>query len=94
MEKFECISERYFGLTDNFSFADVSENDIISASEEVINVGAEAVVILRTNLSRGGIARLVEERTGVPVLDSVVFTAWGAFKAIGRYTSFLAEWGP
>jgi maleate isomerase len=94
LEKFECISERHFDLTDNFSFAEVSEHDIVRASEDVINEGAEAVVILCTNLSGAGIARLVEEKFGVPVLDSVVLTVWGAFNAIGRDTSWLAEWGP
>ena len=94
LEGFECVSERHFYLTDNFSFGEVSEIKISCAAEEVINEGAEAVVILCTNLAGAGIARVVEEKTGVPVLDSVVLTVWGAFKSIGKETSWLSEWAP
>ncbi|MCY3726082.1 MAG: Asp/Glu/hydantoin racemase [Rhodobacteraceae bacterium] len=94
LEGFECVSERHFELTDNFSFGEISEIEISCAAEEVINEGAEAVVILCTNLAGAGIARIVEEKTGVPVLDSVVLTVWGAFKSIGKETSWLSEWAP
>lgn len=94
LEGFECVSERHFDLTDNFSYGEISEIEISCAAEEVINEGAEAVVILCTNLAGAGIARIVEEKTGVPVLDSVVLTVWGAFKSIGKETSWLSEWAP
>ena len=94
LEGFECVSERHFDLTDNFSFGEVSEIKITRAAEEVINEGAEAVVILCTNLAGAGIARVVEEKTGVPVLDSVVLTVCGAFKSIAKETSWLSEWAP
>ena len=81
-------------MTDNFSFGEVSENKISRAAEEVINEGAEAMVILYTNLAGTGIARVVEEKTSVPILDSVVLTVWGAFKSIGKETSWLSEWAP
>ena len=56
LEKFEYISERYFDLTDNFSLVEVSEYDIVTASGDVINEGAEAVFILYTNLFGADIA--------------------------------------
>ena len=79
LEKFEYISERHFDLTDNFSLVEVSEYDIVTASGDVINQGAEAVFILYTNLFGADIARLVEEKFGVPLLDSVVLTVLGGF---------------
>lgn len=93
-EKFECVSERHFDMTDNFSFGEVSEATINKAAEEVIAEGAEAVIILCTNLSGAGIAALIEEKTGVPVLDSVVLTLWGALRSIGINTSPLVKWAP
>ena len=83
LEKFEYISERHFDLTDNFSLVEVSEYDIVTAYGDVINEGAEAVVILCTNLSGAGIALIVERKFGVSVLHSVFETVWGAFNAIG-----------
>ena len=94
IEKFKCVSERHFNMTDNFSFGEVPEAKIGNAAEEVVAEGAEAVIVLCTNLAGAGIAALIEERTGVPVLDSVVLTVWGAFRSIGRDTSSLVDWAP
>ena len=94
LEKFECVAERHFDMTDNFSFGEVSESKIANSVEEVIADGAEAVIILCTNLAGAGIASLIEERTGVPILDSVVLTLWGALRSIGRDTSSLIDWAP
>lgn len=94
LENFDCVSERHFNIIDNFSFAEVPEATIENAAYEVVAEGAEAVVILCTNLSGASIAAQVEERTRVPVLDSVVLTAWGALRSIGKDTSSLATWAP
>ena len=94
LENFECVSERHFNLTDNFSFSKVPANEISDASEEIIKDGAEAVVILCTNLAGAGICRRIENKTSVPMLDSVVLAVWGAFRSIGLNTSWLSEWAP
>ena len=94
LEKFKCVSERHFNLTDNFSFGEVSESKIANAAEEVISEGAEAVIILCTNLAGAGIASTLEKRTNVPILDSVVLTIWGAFRSVGINTNSLVNWGP
>ena len=94
VEKFECISERHFDLTDNFSFGEVSEDRIACAAEEVAADGAEAVIILCTNLAGAGVAARVEGKTGIPILDSVVLTVWGALRSVGINTSSLENWAP
>ena len=94
LEKFDCVSERHFNLTDNFSFGEVSEVTIASAAEEVAASGAEAVIILCTNLAGAGVAAHVEDKTGIPVLDSVVLTVWGALRSIGKSTLSLERWSP
>ena len=94
LEKLECVSERHFNMTDNFSFGEVSESKIANAAEDVISEGAEAVIILCTNLAGAGIVSTLEKRTGVPILDSIVLTIWGAFRSIGLNTNPLSSWGP
>ena len=94
LEKLECVSERHFNMTDNFSFGEVSESKIANAAEDVISEGAEAVIILCTNLAGAGIVSTLEKRTGVPILDSIVLTIWGAFRSIGLNTNPLSNWGP
>ena len=94
LEQLECVSERHFNMTDNFSFGEISESKISNAAEDVISEGAEAVIILCTNLSGAGIVNTLEKRTGVPILDSVVLTIWGAFRSIGLNTNPLVKWCP
>ncbi len=94
LEKLECVSERHFNMIDNFSFGEVSESKIANAAEDVISEGAEAVIILCTNLAGAGIVSTLEKRTGVPILDSIVLTIWGALRSIGLNTNPLSNWGP
>ena len=94
LEQLECVSERHFNMTDNFSFGEISESKISNAAEAVISEGAEAVIILCTNLAGAGIVNTLEKRTGVPILDSVVLTIWGAFRSIGLNTNPLVKWCP
>ena len=94
LENFVCVSERHFNMTDNFSFGEVSETKIANAAEEVISEGAEAVIILCTNLEGAGIVESLEIKTGVPILDSVVLTCWGALRKIGINTNSLFSWAP
>ena len=81
-------------IRDSFSFGEVSESKIANAAEDVISEGAEAVIILCTNLAGAGIVSTLEKRTGVPILDSIVLTIWGAFRSIGLNTNPLYNWGP
>ena len=92
-EGLTCVAERHFGLTDNLSFGEVPEGLVAQAAREVAEAGAEAVLILCTNLAGAGIAAAVERETGRPVLDSVMLTVWGALRAIGKGTEALAPWG-
>lgn len=93
-EKLNCVSEEHFSLTDNFSFSEVSEDTISDAVESVIDNGARAVIILCTNLAGARVAPILEKKYGIPVLDSVFLTVWGAFRAINQNTTILSQWAP
>lgn len=93
-EGLDCVAERHFDMTDNFSFGVVQDATIAEAARQVAREGAEAVVILCTNLAGAEVAATIEEETGVPVLDSVVMTVWGCLRATGKDPSVLAPWGP
>ena len=93
-EKLNCVSEKHFSLTDNFSFSEVSEDKISKAVGSVIDDGAQAVIILCTNLAGARVAPILEEKYGIPVLDSVFLTVWGAFRAINQDTKTLSQWAP
>lgn len=93
-EGIECVAEIHFDISDNFAFGMVSEDQIARAACAVAEHGVEAIVILCTNLAGAGVAASVEQETGLPVLDSVMLTVWGSFRAAGCDTSLLYPWGP
>lgn len=89
-----CKAEVHFGIEDNFSFGTVPSKTIESALDKVCAVKPDAVIVLCTNLAGAPLAEQVEARTGVPVLDSVTLTMWGALARVEQPTEALAHWGP
>lgn len=61
-------------LTVNTDYAAVPPARLLEMSRQVARDGAEAVVILCTNLAGAPIAAEAEAATGLPVLDSVIET--------------------
>jgi maleate isomerase len=76
----ETVAERHVGLSDNFSFAAVSEDHIAAMCEEVAAANPQAIAILCTNMRGPLIAPELEKRLGIPVLDSIAFTLWGSLR--------------
>ncbi|MCJ8143948.1 aspartate/glutamate racemase family protein [Ancylobacter sp. A5.8] len=79
----ETVAERHSGGSDNFSFSEVSENEIARMCREVAQSGPDAIAILCTNMRGPLIAAELERELGIPVLDSVAFTLWGCLKEAG-----------
>ena len=55
--------------------------------------GADAVVVLCTNLDGAALAASLERELDVAVLDSVAVTLWRALDLAGGDIRALAEWG-
>jgi maleate isomerase len=73
-----CVAERHAGLSDNFAFATLPPAEI----EAMILAGSaarpDAIAVICTNMDASTLAPAMEARLGVPVLDSIAFTLWGA----------------
>ena len=91
---FECAAEVHFGISDNFSFGTVPEQQIEDALRDVCLAKPDAVIILCTNLAGAPVVAQVEAGSGIPILDSVTLTMWGALSRIVKPTDGLAPWGP
>lgn len=91
---YECAAETHFDISDNFSFGIVPENQIEDALRKVCAAKPDAVIVLCTNLAGAPVAAKVEKDTGVPILDSITLTMWGALGRIGASTNGLSAWGP
>ena len=96
----DCVAERHLRLQDNFSFSEVSAEDIhamvrdvMSDSGDAENLRPQAVTILCTNLRGAPLVTELEAEFGVPVYDSIATVVWKSLKLAGVDTTRLAHWG-
>jgi maleate isomerase len=88
-----CTAERHLGLSHNVAFADVAEETVSGLVREVAAEGCDAAAIVCTNLRGTAVAPALERELGIPVLDSIAVTLWGALRLLSVDTSPLARWG-
>ncbi|WP_125611227.1 aspartate/glutamate racemase family protein [Specibacter cremeus] len=79
----KVVADQGLGLSDNESFARVTEDELRPGSLELAAARPDALVYLCTNLYGAGLAAEVEKRTDVPVLDSVAVTLWHCLRLTG-----------
>lgn len=90
---FECVAERHAGIRVNFDFSTIEPAAIETMLEEVVAAQPQAVVILCTNMDGAALAEDFEHRSGVLLLDSIAFAAWGTLRAAGVDTRRVRGWG-
>ncbi|MBR0773426.1 aspartate/glutamate racemase family protein [Bradyrhizobium diazoefficiens] len=86
-------AERHLGLRDNFSFGEVPPATIAGMVRAVAADGADAVVVLCTNLDSAALAAPLERELDIAVLDSVAVTLWRTLDLAGGDIARLAQWG-
>ncbi|KRP88898.1 Asp/Glu/hydantoin racemase [Bradyrhizobium yuanmingense] len=86
-------AERHLGLRDNFSFGEVAPSSITDMIRTVAAEGADAIVILCTNLDGAALAATLERELDIAVLDSVAVTLWRTLCLAGGDVTALAQWG-
>ncbi|MET4255532.1 maleate isomerase [Bradyrhizobium sp. S3.12.5] len=86
-------AERHLGLRDNFAFGEVASATIADMIRVVAAEGADAVVILCTNLDGAALAASLEQELNIVVLDSVAVTLWRSLSLAGGDIATLMSWG-
>ncbi|SFP30837.1 aspartate/glutamate racemase family protein [Variovorax sp. 770b2] len=93
----QVVAERHLGLQDNFSFSEVSAEEIRDMVRAVmtspLDGRPEAVAIFCTNLFGAPLVAELEAEFGVPVYDTVATVVWKALRLAGVDTRPLAGWG-
>jgi maleate isomerase len=79
---FACVAERHSGLQDNFSFAEMASADIEAMILSVAIAQPDAIAVICTNMDASRLAPSLEARIGIPVLDSIACTLWGAMDVL------------
>ncbi|WP_407050847.1 Asp/Glu/hydantoin racemase [Methyloraptor flagellatus] len=86
-------AESHLGIRDNFSFGLVDRPTLDRQIATVAAARPEAIVILCTNVAGGPHVARWEAEHGVPVIDSVAVTLWGALSEFGRPGLATPEFG-
>jgi maleate isomerase len=85
--------ETHLGISDNFSFATITEEQIGAAIGRMADAGCDGAVILCTNMRGASPAARLEATLGMPILDSVAVTLWSALEVLGVDKRAFASWG-
>jgi maleate isomerase len=91
-EGIRTVDHRHLDLSNNESFARVTDEEMLHGSLELAASNPDALIYLCTNLYGANITAEVEETTGVPVLDSVAVTLWHCLKLAGA-PLLAPKWG-
>jgi maleate isomerase len=90
---FDCIAERHLGISDNYSFSEVTEDQVEAMCREVAADGAEAISIICTNMRGAALAGRLEAELGVTIYDSISVVVLRALELAGVDASRLQGWG-
>lgn len=90
---FNCIAERHLNLHVNFSFSEVTEDQIRSMVREVAKKDPKAISTFCTNLKAAHLVPELEAETGVPIYDTISTVVWKSLRIAGYDTTRLTGWG-
>lgn len=90
---FECVAERHLGKRDNFSFSEVSADEIRSMVRDVARAKPEAITIFCTNLRGAPLVGDLEAEVGIPIYDTIATVVWKSLKLAGVEPRRVSGWG-
>jgi maleate isomerase len=71
----------------------VPEAEVARMIEDVVREGADAAVVLCTNMRGAAVAEPLERKLDASVFDSIAVTLWGCLIAAGVDPSIVSGWG-
>jgi maleate isomerase len=92
-EGVEIIAERHLGISDNFSFSEVSQAKLAEMVADLAASRPDAIVAFCTNFSVVPMVDALERRHAIPVHDSVAAAVYGALKAAGADVGVIKGYG-
>jgi maleate isomerase len=96
-EGITVVAERHLGICVNHDFALVEPATLQGLMREVAagvpEARPQAITTFCTNLRAAPLADAVEAELGIPLLDTVSTTVWGALRAVGADPARIEGWG-
>ena len=90
---FECVAERHLAKRDNFSFSEVSADQIRKMVREVATARPDAITIFCTNLRGAPLVEELEAEVGIPIYDTIATAVWKALGLAGADVRRVKGWG-
>ena len=88
-----CPGERHLRLQDNFSFSEVSEDEIAAMTREVAAARPDAIAIVCTNMRGASAVAGLEAELGLPVMDTIATVVWKSLALAGVDPARVTGWG-
>lgn len=85
--------DRHLGLQDNFSFSEVSSEQITRMTRDVAGEKPQAIAIICTNLRAAPLVEKLEAEIGLPIYDTIATSVWKSLKMVGLDTRRVTGWG-
>ncbi len=92
-EGYQCVAARNSGLTDNYSFAQISRDDIVAMLRDVARAKPQVIITFCTNFPAAPLVAEMEDELGIPIYDTVTMGVWGALRLAGIDTTPGRAWG-
>ncbi|WP_249975502.1 maleate cis-trans isomerase family protein [Vreelandella olivaria] len=90
---FSVVAEDHLSISENFAFAEVSEETLTAQVRRVAEQGAPAIVVSCTNLNSAQLVAQWEAELGVPVLDTTATVVWKMLRMTGHANTPITGWG-
>ena len=90
---FECVAERHLGWQDNWSFSEVTPEEVALMVREVAAARPDAITVLCTGVQGAPLADALERELGIPIYDSIATVVWKALKLASIDPKRLTGWG-
>ncbi len=89
----ECAAERHLGWQDNWSFSEVTPEEIALMAREVAEAKPDAITVLCTGVQGAPYAEALERELGIPIYDSIATVVWKSLKLAGLDPKRITGWG-
>jgi maleate isomerase len=90
---YTVTAERHLGMQDNFSFSEVTDDQMRGMVREVAAAKPDAIAIVCTNMRGAPLAQELEAEFGIPIYDTVSTTVWKSLKIAGIDRDRVQGWG-
>lgn len=90
---FDCVAEQHLSLQDNFSFAEVSPDQLRAMVRQVAAANPQVITTFCTNLAAAPLVADLEQELGIPIFDTIAVVVWHSLRLAGVDPARVSGWG-